>query len=93
VPVRLHAQKLCVHQRIKRRLAHRALNTAQALHLHGVQSQSGHFQILSADVLDNIVNRSHGDLLHKGCDGVCECADAHANSRVKLRTVRSTRGE
>ncbi len=52
VSIRLHRQKLRVHQRVKHQLADRPLDPTQTLHLLGLQTQSRHFQILSANPLD-----------------------------------------
>jgi hypothetical protein len=59
VPVRLGIQELFVDQRVKDHLAHRLLDAAQTLHLFGSQPQSGHFQILGSEMVDDIFNRPH----------------------------------
>src|SRR5437870_6035963 len=61
--VRLHAEKLPVHKRVKHHLAHRPFHAEETLHLFGFQPQSGHFEIFRANPFDNVVSRSHGDLL------------------------------
>jgi hypothetical protein len=58
MPIRFHGEKFRADERVKHHLANRALNAAQTLHLFGFQPQSWHFQILSAEPFDHVVNGS-----------------------------------
>jgi hypothetical protein len=75
VTVLLHAQKIRVHECVKRHPANLPLSAAETLHLFGVQLQSGHFQILSAEPFDCVVNCSHGDCSPALRDWFCACGD------------------
>src|SRR6266513_1498656 len=57
VPIGLHPQELLVHQRLKHHVTQSAVDAAQSLELFRFQLESGHFCVLRADSMDDVLNR------------------------------------
>jgi hypothetical protein len=88
--VGLDAEKLRVEERIEHFLADLALDPAQTLDLFGFQLQSRHFQVLTADAIDDIFNRAHDNLLLAGDNEyACRYAGAGCDAAAAHEVVRT----